>query len=85
MANKYIVKNCPAIITSDGYFCSDDSCTCEDNEYCLVKQVINKCREVQCPCPHIGAYCYECPIGAERDFASKIMELFEIEEVNNNA
>ena len=70
-ANKYIVKNCPAIISlyerpqcalPSNYYCKD----CTD---CVIKQVIEKCK-----------YCYD-EVDKENDGFYSILQLFDIEEI----
>lgn len=85
--NKYIVKNCPAIFYSgiiDEAKCwkkweeTDESCqNCTD---CLIKQVIERCKEVNCPCEYQGADCWECDTKGMKQLADKTLQLFEIEE-----
>ena len=86
-----IVKNCPAIISlyerpqcalPSNYYCKD----CTD---CVIKQVIEKCKKKSGKCERCKAsedyqptdclnYCsYDDVI-----FATEILQLFDIEEVN---
>ena len=83
--SKYIVKNCPCY--SNGYIsCTAywvSSCFCENCTDCLIKQVIEMCREhvdSLCPCPDEGKACIECTIAEEEYIACHLMQLFEIEE-----
>ena len=91
MSNKYIVKNCPCIDTTDAH--SIFNCECLNRGYkeqwrcydkdCLIKQVIEICREhvdSLCPCPDEGKSCIECTIAEEEYIACHLMQLFEIEE-----
>ena len=78
---KYIVKNCPNCNHTDwdngygeleeGYLCNIkvDDFECKDCD-CLIKQVIEKCAE---PIPETKV--------AQVELASKILQLFKIEEV----
>lgn len=80
--SKYIVKNCPARCNGMFKDCIGTSHNeCENCTDCLIKQVIEKCKEDKgCPCPKVGSSCYECPTGAECDFSNILLQLFEIEE-----
>lgn len=81
--NKYIVTNCPCYwhIGGDAGCDLDSTKACQDCTDCLIKQVIDKCKEDKgCPCPKVGSSCYECPTGAEWDFSNILLQLFEIEE-----
>lgn len=82
--SKYIVKNCPAYnVDSEYWDCmhpDTESLSCKDCTDCLIKQVIEKCREVQCPCELEGFDCWECGENRRKTFADTILQLFEIEE-----
>lgn len=77
MAKKYIVKNCPCIYSKhykcDGIYYG----LCKECTDCLIKQVIEKCNE------QFGLIDSDYREG-KRDVALEILELFKIEEVNNN-
>lgn len=88
MNDKYIVKNCPCIIGfKNMYFCAklnnidELKQVCQDCTDCLIKQVIEKCKEVNCPCEYQGADCWECDTKGMKQLADKTLQLFEIEEV----
>ena len=71
MMNKYIVKNCPAYdLWKPTHSCvsSYSKCVCERNADCLIKQVIEKCRDY----PFSACAC-----------GDEILQLFEIEEVED--
>lgn len=91
MNKKYIVKNCPCF--NEGhpdldYFgeCLDltqaENDCCSECTDCLIKQVIEKCKqiEIECPCEFQGLDCWECHISSQKSFAQQILQLFEIEE-----
>ena len=83
--SKYIVKNCPCIYTgwSTKYECFYYNKHCKDCTDCLIKQVIEMCREhvdSLCPCPDEGKSCIECTIAEEEYIACQLMQLFVIEE-----
>lgn len=68
-SNRYVIRNCPAIISlyerpqcalPSNYYCKD----CTD---CVIKQVIEKCKEHPFK---------DCACGDE------ILQLFDIEEIN---
>ena len=69
MAKKYIVKNCPAY----NDYCEEiKSYECQDCTDCLIKQVIKSCKD-------------SLDMGYRDEFiSSEILQLFEIEEVNND-
>ena len=65
---RYIIRNCPAY--SD--YCEEiKSYECQDCTNCLIKQVIEKCKDVS------G---YSDFAFGQRDKADEILKLFEIEE-----
>lgn len=86
MNKKYIVKNCPCF--NEGHpdldffgECldltqSENDC-CAEVTNCLIKQVIEKCRE------QFGIINSDYREG-QRDVALDILQLFEIKEVNND-
>lgn len=76
MVKKYIVRNCPCIYKSyrTNYDCDYDG-PCEDCTNCLIKQLIEKCREYE------DAYFDN---DWSNGLADEILQLFEIEEVNND-
>ena len=90
---KYIVKNCPCYwhIGEDDGYSLENLKNCEDDDNCIMKQVVRLCKDVK----------EKDPIVAERDkrtgeiisicgwtenpvynFVQKILDLLEIEEVN---
>lgn len=76
MNKKYIVKNCPSVYSKhykcDGIYYGP----CQDCTDCLIKQVVNKCK---------GNKEYALEYLGHRDMlAEEILQLFEIEEVNND-
>lgn len=79
MTTNYMIKNCPAI--RDGRniqnICTDANACCELVTDCLIKQVIEKCNE------QFGFINSDYREG-QRDVALNILQLFEIEEVNND-
>lgn len=83
--SKYIVKNCPAMCTSK-YFtgeCRLECILCKDITDCLIKQVIEKCKE-----PEQVYRNYDNPLTqvqcntlfGRRTLGNEILQLFEIEE-----
>ena len=83
---KYIVKNCPAIISlykrhlcalTSNYYCKD----CTD---CVIKRVVDKCKE-ETKLIRIykdndkGTAIAEYSLS--KDFAQEILDMFELEEV----
>ncbi len=68
--NKYIVKNCPALYgINDGFLCvRGDESYCIDCTDCLIKQVIDKCKEAR-------------KTGKKAYLPLNILQLLDIEEV----
>ena len=84
--SKYIVKNCPSYDKDEqkGYTCttlSVKSAECEDCTDCLIKKVIEKCKNIDCPCEDKGTACLVCGEDSRKILANEILQLFEIEEV----
>lgn len=79
---KYIVKNCPSFIedTQECESGQSDFIWCEDCTRCLTKQVIELCKNIECPCEFNGADCWECSTAGQKTLAEQILQLFEIEE-----
>ena len=80
--SKYIVKNCPCIDTTDAH--SIFNCECLNRGYkeqwrcydkdCLIKQVIEKCKE-ECD-PTNDDWCR-----GKENLSREFLQLFEIEEI----
>ena len=75
---KYIVKNCPTFNDNKGFYYSCKNLNvepidCQDCTDCLIKQVIEKCKE------QFGIIDSDYREG-QRDVALEILQLFEIEE-----
>ena len=71
---KYIVKNCPTFNDNKGFYYSCKNLNvepidCQDCTDCLIKQVIEKCRDL----PFSACAC-----------GDEILQLFEIEEYEND-
>ena len=57
---KYIIKNCPALYMLDIKLgekiidtvssCFEAHCKCEDRTDCLLKQIVEKCKNIECDC-----------------------------------
>ena len=76
--SKYIVKNCPARCFQE--YCEECQMYCQIKTDCLTKQVIDKCKNIECPCEFNGADCWECRTSGQKTLADTILQLFEIEE-----
>lgn len=84
---KYIVSNCPAYLIEEDY-CTCYLEVCSDCTDCVIKQVIEKCTERSGKCERCRASedyqptdCLDyCSID-DVIFATKILQLFDIEEV----
>lgn len=86
---KYIVKNCPACVISPSV-CSEwhiknggKAKDCQDISDCLIKQVIEKCKSVDCDCIVDRKNCGQMdflPMCCDLWKSKDILQLFEIEE-----
>lgn len=84
----YIVRNCPCLSMAEypSGKVEDNLCGlaitqyCKDCTDCLIKKVIEKCKDIECPCEFNGADCWECSTAGQKTLAEQILQLFEIEE-----
>lgn len=88
----YVIRNCPCFVEGiaiKGNEQKTQTCNnhkvrelthCKDCTNCLIKQVIEKCKNIECPCEYKGADCWECSTAGQKIFAQKILQLFTIEE-----
>lgn len=86
---KYIIRNCPACYDYEGkYGCEDNhdeqgrDTYCELVTDCVLKQIVELCKDIDCPCEYQGVDCWECTEGGARRFANKILKLLDIQEGN---
>ena len=70
MSDKYIIRNCPALSFSLGFYCDEYQKKCQDCTDCLLKQIVEKCK---------GELGRVRTIGKDI-LADEILQLFEIEE-----
>lgn len=77
--SKYIIKNCEQIHSSDN-FCWSKSILCQDCTDCVMKQIVELCKNIDCPCEYQGADCWECSRIGAKTFADKILKLLDIQE-----
>ena len=80
--SKYTVKNCPAISFAGG--CKNGEVKawdCQDCTDCVMKQIVDLCNGIKCPCEYKGADCWECTENGARRLADKILKLLDIQEV----
>ena len=81
---KYIIKNCSAY--SD--FCKEiKSYECQNIENCLLKQIVEKCKNYKENCKIEGVclderLCSTCFLGGANELGEWILSDLEIEEVN---
>lgn len=83
--NNYIIKNCPCIYKSyrTEYDCDFDG-PCEDTTDCLIKQVIDDCQESIKHYENEGWKSDDClKLCGEASMSFKLLQLFEIEECND--
>lgn len=43
--SKYIVRNCPALSFSLGFYCDEYQKKCQDCTVCVIKQIVELCKE----------------------------------------
>ena len=70
----YIVKNCPArVLFTDGYFCrqADGNILCQDCTDCVMKQIVEKCKDELGRVRTIG----------KDIMAEEILKLIDIQEI----
>ena len=84
-ANKYIVKNCPAIYEFFNYYCKKDGeGLCQDCTDCVIKQVIEKCKDSKLSYSNLEILRTACETSetyGKAVMAEQILQLFDIEEI----
>lgn len=78
--SKYVIKNCPYYSedeTLDGY---ENMTDCQNINDCILKQIVELCRNIDCPCEYQGVDCWECSRIGAKTFADKILKLLDIKE-----
>lgn len=85
MSRRMIIRNCPAYSETQGVYwtCYEDNnkLLCQDCTDCVMKQIVELCNGIKCPCEYKGADCWECTESGARRFADKILKLLDIQEV----
>ena len=83
-ANKYIVKNCPAFNPQAYEHCCslDGNYKCEGCTDCVIKQVIEKCKEELGECKDCGCSEPHWVCIGEKAMGKAILNMFDIEEIN---
>lgn len=87
--SKYVIKNCPVAFNTrvDGTYCNDveiangKNIHCQYITDCVMKQIVELCNRIKCPCEYKGVDCWECAESGARRFADKILKLLDIQEV----
>jgi hypothetical protein len=46
-----------------------------------MKQIVELCKNIDCPCEYQGADCWECSRIGAKTFADKILKLLDLQEV----
>lgn len=86
---KMIIRNCPAFLDDVQLLeFSEGTCNslqnhrtyCQDCTDCVLKQIVELCKEIKCPCEYKGADCWECTESGARRFADRILQLLDIQE-----
>lgn len=91
MSDKYIIRNCPSTYQNfeDKFVCTSQikekgfPFYCQDCTNCVMKQIVELCEGIKCPCEYKGADCWECTESGARRFANKILKLLDIQEVED--
>lgn len=90
---KMIIRNCPCFIEGiaiKGLEQKTQTCNnhkvrglkyCAGITDCKLKQIVDKCRNIDCPCEYQGIDCWECSRIGAKTFADSIIELLDIQEV----
>lgn len=85
MNDKYVIKNCPCYehYENNLHLCcnGEGDGECQDCTDCVLKQIVELCKGIKCPCEYKGADCWECTESGARQFADRILQLLEIQEV----
>ena len=85
-----IVKNCPACIISPGccakyHIDNGHAKDCQDIEDCIIKQVIEKCKDSKLSYSNLGILRTACETNqayGKAVMAEQVLQLFDIEEIN---
>ena len=74
--SKYIIKNCPALSFSLGFYCDEYQKKCQDCTDCVLKQIVEKCKEnLNSLEAYVDVRSLECVI------LQNILKLLDIQEV----
>ena len=79
--SKYIIKNCPALSFSLGFYCDEYQKKCQDCTDCLLKQIVELCKKAIKDCDKCKGDpetdCYDCTQGGKAILAHQILELLQ--------
>ena len=81
----YIVKNCPCIARGECNSYRDDEIFCQDCTDCVIKQVIEKCKDALFNYSNLEILRTACETSeayGNANIAEQILQLFDIEEIN---
>jgi hypothetical protein len=87
---KIIIRNCPCYNNErfiDGFlddkatFCTYYGKKCQGCTDCVLKQIVELCKGLKCPCEYKGADCWECTESGAKRLADRILKLLVIQEV----
>lgn len=74
--SKYIIKNCPALSFSLGFYCDEYQKKCQDCTDCVMKQIVELCKEnLNSLETYIDIRSLECTV------LQNILKLLDIQEV----
>lgn len=77
--NRYVILNCQTLMGNRLCY-SKKIRQCADCIDCVIKQIVELCKDIKCPCEYKGADCWECTESGARRFADKILKLIDIQE-----
>lgn len=74
--SKYIIRNCPALGFQIGYYCSDRADYCKNCTDCVMKQIVELCKEnLNSLETYVDVRSFECVM------LQNILKLLDIQEV----
>lgn len=75
--SKYIIRNCPALSFSLGFYCDEYQKKCQDCTDCLLKRIVERCKKVKECTADICTNSYEYATYCE---TRGVLQLLDIQE-----
>lgn len=75
----YIIKNCPALSFSLGFYCDEYQKKCQDCTDCVMKQIVERCKKVKECTADICTNPYEYATYSETRGVLQLLDIQEIE------